>query len=339
MVKKCKNCNREFKSKSGGKVFCCDKCRNEYKSYKKMINVCPICNKEFETNKVKPQTCCSKSCAGKYNFLNKEYADKILKNLKDMHNNPLIEEKRIKNIKKVVKTEEYKNKLRLQHLNNKNMGMSGKKHTVETLKKLSMSHKGKKLNFSNEHKFKLSQALKGKKKSKIAIENIKRVMNSKTIAEKNIIQEKIYNTKKQNGSFSGKEKLIFNDIEYKCSRDEKLIFEMLNDIVYVIPQYRSDVYPFDCDFYIPELDLYIEYQGYWTHGKKLGPFDENNLKHQKLLNKWKEKAKIKKSFINAINVWTKSDPLKREVAKQNNLNWIEFFTIDKFIGWYRNLEI
>jgi len=33
----------------------------------------------------------------------------------------------------------------------------------------------------------------------------------------------------------------------------------------------------------------------------------------------------------AINVWTVRDPLKRETARKNNLNWLEFFTLDEFL--------
>ena len=44
-----------------------------------------------------------------------------------------------------------------------------------------------------------------------------------------------------------------------------LLFSKFNEVK---RQYKSDVYPFACDFYIPEIDLYIEYQGMWTHGKE-----------------------------------------------------------------------
>ena len=47
------------------------------------------------------------------------------------------------------------------------------------------------------------------------------------------------------------------------SKDEKLIFEILSDIFgEVRTQYTSKEYPFNVDFYIPKLNLYIEYQGY-----------------------------------------------------------------------------
>ena len=104
-------------------------------------------------------------------------------------------------------------------------------------------------------------------------------------------------------------------------------------------QYKSELYPFHCDFYIPELNLYIEYQGYWTHGwnlnKPYGPYDPSNLEHQYLVAKWQKRLnKGHETYANAIHVWTVSDPLKRQTAKDNNLNWLEFWTFDEFIEWY-----
>lgn len=45
--------------------------------------------------------------------------------------------------------------------------------------------------------------------------------------------------------------------------------------------YKSELYPFHCDFYIPEKDLYIEYQGHPGHGNE--PFDEQNSYHKQIL--------------------------------------------------------
>lgn len=51
-------------------------------------------------------------------------------------------------------------------------------------------------------------------------------------------------------------------------------------------QYKSEPYPFNCDFYFPDYDLYFEIQGHWSYGKH--PFDKNNVDDVKILNKWKE---------------------------------------------------
>lgn len=131
---------------------------------------------------------------------------------------------------------------------------------------------------------------------------------------------KAYETKKKNKTIniSKQEKLVY----------DKLIFKFPN-LQY---QYRCEKYPFLCDFYIPILDLFMECNFHWTHGNE--PFNENNIQHQKILQKWKEKTIISKFYQNAVDVWTIKDPLKRQTAKDNNLNWIEFFTFKEFENWY-----
>ena len=93
-------------------------------------------------------------------------------------------------------------------------------------------------------------------------------------------------------------------------------------------QHHDDLYPFNCDFFIPEFNLYIEINAYWTHGKH--PFDKNNKKDIEILNKWKSKCEIidgkENQYFDGIDVWTKRDPLKRKTAKENNLNYLEVFS-------------
>lgn len=91
-------------------------------------------------------------------------------------------------------------------------------------------------------------------------------------------------------------------------------------------QYKSELYPFNCDFYFPDYDLYFEIQGHWGHGKH--PFDENNEDDLNILNIWKEKQNIRPQYKMSIKVWTENDPYKRQIAKEHNLNWVEVFSID-----------
>ena len=127
-------------------------------------------------------------------------------------------------------------------------------------------------------------------------------------------REKQYNTKKKNRSFnsSKKEKECFN-----------LISKIYPD---VITQYRSEKYPFNCDFYIPSIDTYIEYNGSWTHGGH--PFNETDNNDINVLHLWTEKAKTSNFYKNAIHTWTIRDVNKRNCAKANNLNFYEFYNIN-----------
>lgn len=134
------------------------------------------------------------------------------------------------------------------------------------------------------------------------------------------IQKKIFMTKKANNSFN-------------TSKPEKEIYKLLlQKFPNTQYQYKSSLYPFYCDFYIPERDLYIEYQGFWHHNKH--PFDINNKMDIETLNLWKINSKTRKAFNKAINVWTERDPLKRQTAKDNGLNWLEFFNLNDFLIWY-----
>lgn len=94
-------------------------------------------------------------------------------------------------------------------------------------------------------------------------------------------------------------------------------------------------YPFNCDFYIPELDLFIECQYHWTHGNH--PYNEYNEEDIILAENWKNSESKFKN--NAWHTWTIRDIKKRETAKQNNLNWIEFFNIEELKQWLQDTYI
>lgn len=137
--------------------------------------------------------------------------------------------------------------------------------------------------------------------------------------------EKIANTKRKNHSFttSKPEENLYNEI--------KLIYPS------VIRQYKEKRYPYNCDFYIPELDMFIELQGSWTHGKH--PYDPNSTKDKSILEKWKLRLLDNHGFyLTAIKVWTISDPKKREIAKKNNLNYVELFNKEDINLFLINLQ-
>lgn len=152
---------------------------------------------------------------------------------------------------------------------------------------------------------------------------IEQKYNSKNYTQSNHFLENVdtyvqkgYETRKRNGT------------ERKSSIEQKIkLFLQTNNIDYEY-EYKSNLYPFHCDFYLSDYDLYIEIQGHWTHGQH--PFDENNECDVKLLEKWKSKIKYNNGKINqyktAIEVWTIRDVLKRKIAKDNNLNYLEIFS-------------
>lgn len=127
------------------------------------------------------------------------------------------------------------------------------------------------------------------------------------------VKQKEYETKRRNNSFS-------------TSKPEDLYYEYLLSIYEeddIIRQYRSDKYPFSCDFYIISEDLYIECNYSWTHGPH--PFDKDNKEDQQLLEKWKIKSGNSDYYKQAIYTWTDLDIRKQKIAKDNNLNYITLY--------------
>lgn len=127
------------------------------------------------------------------------------------------------------------------------------------------------------------------------------------IKRANTIRNKIY---------TGKSKIEdkINQWLIKTYGNENIVFNYIEE-----PRY-----PFKCDFYIKSYDLFIEINAHWTHGKH--PFDENNFEDTNLLNCWKSKGT--KFYNIAIEVWTKRDVLKQNIAKKYNLNYLAIYSDD-----------
>ena len=132
-------------------------------------------------------------------------------------------------------------------------------------------------------------------------------------------KKKQYNTKKKNNTFNT------SKIEQELEIELRKIFPKLKT------QYKSKNYPFHCDYYIPELDLYIEYNGTWTHGFHF--FDKNNQEDLNKLEEWK--SKNTKYYNSAIKTWTQRDILKLETAIKNHLNYVVWFNQEQGYEWIK----
>lgn len=118
------------------------------------------------------------------------------------------------------------------------------------------------------------------------------------------------------------------------SKEEDEIYKLLCLKYNLIKRnYVCELYPFRCDFYIPKIDTYIEYQGFWTHGKEpyIGTFEQKNI-----IKLWK--SKNTPQYKKAISDWTIKDVLKRETAKKNHLKYLEFFNKKDFMDWYNGIN-
>lgn len=96
-------------------------------------------------------------------------------------------------------------------------------------------------------------------------------------------------------------------------------------------------YPFHCDFYIVSHDVFIELNATWYHGRHF--FDVNNDADVELLRFWESKVEENHlAYKDTIYRWTVMDPLKRQTAEKNGLNYFVFWDNDltDFHIWLQN---
>ena len=123
------------------------------------------------------------------------------------------------------------------------------------------------------------------------------------------------------------------------SKEEDKAFEILSSqFSDIIRQYSSDKYPWLCDFYIVNEDLYIEC--HFSHFHYSKPFEgtENDYNEIKKLKYKSEQIKkirnVKKTqYDMIIYTWSDLDVRKRNTAQSNNLNYKEFYSLDELKKW------
>ena len=117
-----------------------------------------------------------------------------------------------------------------------------------------------------------------------------------------VIQSKINATKRKNGTFNT------SGIE-----------ERIKDLGIFESQYNKDArYPYLCDFYDKDRDLFIEVNASWTHGHHW--YDAE--KDVDVCKKWKEKSNESQYYTCALDVFTNHDVDKRNTALSNDLNYV-----------------
>ena len=167
---------------------------------------------------------------------------------------------------------------------------------------------------SDESKAKSEQVCieKYNAKSWIYSDDCKKKLHDETYIK--CCKEKEYATKKKNRSFSS-------------SKPEKEAYWMLKFIFPKLQtQHKSEAYPFVADFYDPsQPNVRFEFQGSWTHGRH--PFNPSSEEDQNELKRMQEKGS--EYYRVAIDVWTRRDPMKREVAKKNGIQLIEFWNLEE----------
>ncbi len=122
------------------------------------------------------------------------------------------------------------------------------------------------------------------------------------------IQSRIIATKRQNGvlntSIVEKHVKGFDDFESQYNKDTR--------------------YPYLCDFYDKDRDLFIEVNASWTHGHHWYNIEQD----ADTCEKWKEKSEESTYYANALDVFTKRDVEKRETARVNSLKYVTLWDSD-----------
>lgn len=162
-------------------------------------------------------------------------------------------------------------------------------------------------------------------KEKAAHTNMKRYGCRYTMQNEKV-KQKSYQTKRERGTFNSSkpEEDLYVALVNQFGKDD------------VLQQYNLDErYPFNCDFYIKSRDMFIELNGYWSHGghwfDKQNPCDINNL------DKWSKLSSEHPLYASCIKTWINSDVKKRNTACTNNLNYVVFWnpSLDDAMLWFK----
>lgn len=158
---------------------------------------------------------------------------------------------------------------------------------------------------------KISKSLSFKQSQKKMQDTCIRKYGYRYISQVPDIKEKINKAFKDNGT-------------YNSSKDEKIFFNILNIIFDkddIICQYYSDNYPFNCDFYIKSLNLYIELNCSFFHNKHLYNYQTDRQELLSLLKKCSIDDNPNR-YDNLIDTWVIRDTKKWHIAKDNKLNML-----------------
>lgn len=117
---------------------------------------------------------------------------------------------------------------------------------------------------------------------------------------------------------------------FKPTQDELIVLSLLKSKFSDVKQnWKTQDYPYYCDFYIGDINTYIELHFGVFH--YFEPF-RGTSKQLKSLEVLKEKNT--EFWDRVIYIWTESDVEKRNVAIKNKLNYFTFYNMEEFNNWF-----
>ena len=301
--------------------------------------ICPVCGQEttFRGLKIGYLICCSSKCSNNYNQY-KIKETKLVRYGSETYNNPdktkqtclnkygvtnifqtdVVCDKRIQAMKSDIVKEKRK-QTNIERFGTENVFAS--EVIKQKIKETNLERYGVEYTSQNQDILNKIQATNLDKYGVICNLNIDEVKQKIKTKE---VQDKRANSLRN---------------KPKCSKLEQFFENNLISLGYkknidYYCQYRSEEYPFMCDFYLVKQRLYVEINGYWMHNNH--PFDSSNLDDINTLNKWKEKSISSQQYKYAIHIWTKSDVEKRKYG--SNLCFVELWNKNDIIRFIEKLK-
>lgn len=184
-------------------------------------------------------------------------------------------------------------------------------HSEEDKKKISESLR--------KHYSKVDHPSKGKSSWNKGLKGYQSAWN------KNMTYEQCHRTSKQN-MVDNINKTKMKNNSFNISKREDEFYELLKNVFDesdIYRQYLDERYPYKCDFYIKSEDLFIEYNGTWTHMDR--PYDKDDDHCKNILSKLEEKAKTSNYYKNAIHTWVDLDTKKLQYANNYKLKYLVIY--------------
>ena len=305
--------------------------QNLYRILNNIINIpcCPVCGKElkFDTNLNQYNKFCSKKCASIYHtpFRDIKAREKIKETC--------IKKYGVDNVFKLKETHKKSAQTKLERYGDTNYNNSNKfintclqKYGVKyPAQNKEIRSKQIKTSFDRYGGYFNKEQVSKTIKEKYGVDWFTQSEKILSINQSNEVKLKQQEAKRKNHTFN-------------VSKPEDECYELLCSkfgTENIKRQHKTSLYPYCCDFYVSNIDLYIECNFHWTHGPHL--YNKNNIKDIVLKCRWNQKAKKSKFYSNAIKTWTERDTEKQEIAKRNNLNYLVFYSMNEFMDWYNSL--
>lgn len=335
MIKKCLNCGKEFKAKNTTYMadFCFAECAREYSKIqakqrlkevvhndKRKTNLCAVCGKEF-SNGIKRA-----NHTLNYHYLDaKEYYDLCFKE-SNQEGKCLYCSKETRFAGLPTGYRKYCNKEHELLYLKKNFGVTNIAQRPDVLKKIKEN---------NLEKYGVENVFAAKEfADKIRVGGCRSILKDIPYTEF-VKDDKVYfEVQREDNTFievySTRQALAQRNARLyrECGMRSQFEFyfaQQLEEIgVEFEYEHKDDLYPYDCDFYLPKYKAYVELHTGPQHGQCF--YDKTIHKDENLLEDgWNY-------------TWKVRDVEKRECAIKNNLNYVVLFTITEINEFLRKLN-